>query len=150
MVSLQSSPPLVQYISLRCFYALLEGFCWDGPHLRRYSPFDDDQALKKGPLMLLLSFGKIHTDPHRVNRDVLLTRMLSTLNPFSFLFCLILQDNFPNTVLFHAYLDIGMMVRVFANGPGDLGSIPDRVILKTQTMVPDVSFLNTQHYKLRI
>ena len=24
------------------------------------------------------------------------------------------------------------MVRVFANGPGDLGSIPGRVILKTQ------------------
>ena len=25
-----------------------------------------------------------------------------------------------------------MMVRVFANGPGDLGSIPGRVIPKTQ------------------
>ena len=28
--------------------------------------------------------------------------------------------------------DIGMMVRVFANGLGDLGSIPGRVIPKTQ------------------
>ena len=29
-------------------------------------------------------------------------------------------------------MDIGMMVRVIANGPGDLGSIPVRVIPKTQ------------------
>ena len=28
--------------------------------------------------------------------------------------------------------DIGQVVRVFANGPGDLGSIPGRVIPKTQ------------------
>ena len=31
--------------------------------------------------------------------------------------------------------DIGLAVRVFANGPGDLGSIPGRVIPKTQKMV---------------
>ena len=31
---------------------------------------------------------------------------------------------------FMAKPDIGMMVRVFANGPGDLGSIPSRVIPK--------------------
>ena len=43
--------------------------------------------------------------------------------------------------------DIGMMVRVFANGPGDLGSIPGRVIPKTKKMVLDASLLNTQHYK---
>ena len=41
-------------------------------------------------------------------------------------------------------------VRVFANGPGDLGSIPGRVIPKTQKMVLDASLLNTQHYKVRI
>ena len=28
--------------------------------------------------------------------------------------------------------NIGIMVRVFANGPGDLSSIPSRVIPKTQ------------------
>ena len=37
-----------------------------------------------------------------------------------------------------------------ANGPGDLGSIPGRVIPKTQKMVLDASLLNTQHYKVRI
>ena len=46
--------------------------------------------------------------------------------------------------------DIGIMVRVFANGPGDLGSIPGRVIPKTLKMVLDASLLNTQHYKVRI
>ena len=44
----------------------------------------------------------------------------------------------------------GLIGRVFANGPGDLGSIPGRVILKTQKMVLDATLLNTQHYKLRI
>ena len=42
------------------------------------------------------------------------------------------------------------MVRVFANGPGDLGSIPGRVTSKIQKMVLDASLLNTQHYKVRI
>ena len=51
----------------------------------------------------------------------------------------------------HTYVpDIGLEVRVFANGPGDLGSIPGRVIPKTQKMVLDASLLNTQHYKVRI
>ena len=51
---------------------------------------------------------------------------------------------------FHVYSslfvpDIGLAVRVFANGPGDLGSIPGRVIPKTQKMVLDAFLLNTQH-----
>ena len=44
-----------------------------------------------------------------------------------------------------------------ANGPGDLGSIPGRVIPKTKKKkkkkkkkVLDASLLNTQHYKIRI
>ena len=45
--------------------------------------------------------------------------------------------------------DIGPAVRVFANGPGDLGSIPGRVIPKTIEMVLDTTLLNTQHYKVR-
>ena len=42
------------------------------------------------------------------------------------------------------------MVRVFANDPGGLGSIPGRVIPKTQKMVLDAALLNTQHYKVCI
>ena len=45
---------------------------------------------------------------------------------------------------------IGLMNRVFANGPGDRCSIRDRVIPKTQKMVPDAALLNAQHYKVRI
>ena len=44
---------------------------------------------------------------------------------------------------------IAIMVRVFANGPGDLGSVPRQAIPKTQKMVLDASLLNTQHYKVR-
>ena len=42
------------------------------------------------------------------------------------------------------------MSRVFANGPGDLGSIPGHVIPKTLKMVLDTSLLNTQQYKVHI
>ena len=42
------------------------------------------------------------------------------------------------------------MSRVFTSGPGDLGSIPGRVIPKTLKMVLDTSLLNTQQYKVRI
>ena len=50
----------------------------------------------------------------------------------------------------HWVPDIGLVVRVFANGPGDQGSIPGRVIPKTQKIVLDASLLNTQHYKVQI
>ena len=42
------------------------------------------------------------------------------------------------------------MSRVFANGPGDRGSIPGWVIPKTQKMVLDATMLDTQHYKVQI
>ena len=45
---------------------------------------------------------------------------------------------------------IGIVGRVFGNGPGDLGSIPGRVIPRTQKMVLEASLLNTQHYKVWI
>ena len=45
---------------------------------------------------------------------------------------------------------IGLLGRVFANGPGDLCSIPGRVIPRTLKMVLDTSLLNPQQYKVRI
>ena len=36
------------------------------------------------------------------------------------------------------------MSRVFANGPGNQGSVPGQVIPKTQKMVLDTTLLNTQ------
>ena len=38
---------------------------------------------------------------------------------------------------------------MFANDPGDLGSVPSRVIPKTLKMELDTSLLNTQQYKVR-
>ena len=49
----------------------------------------------------------------------------------------------------NSYRPIGLR-GVFANGLGDLGSIPGPVIPKTLKMVLDTSLLNTQQYKLRI
>ena len=42
------------------------------------------------------------------------------------------------------------MVRVFANGRGDQGSIPGRVIPKTQKRVLEATLVNIEHYKVRI
>ena len=39
---------------------------------------------------------------------------------------------------------------MFANGPGDLGSVPGRVIPKTLKMVLYTSLFNPQQYKVRI
>ena len=41
---------------------------------------------------------------------------------------------------------IGLVGRVFANDPGDLGSIPGHVLPKTLKMVLDTSLLNTHQY----
>ena len=45
---------------------------------------------------------------------------------------------------------IGLMSRVFANDPGEWGSISARIIPKTQKMVLDATLLNTQYYKVSI
>ena len=55
----------------------------------------------------------------------------------------------PEGSLFNNWL-IRLVGRVFVNGPGGLGSIPGRVILKTLKMVFDSSLLNTHHYKVCI
>ena len=51
---------------------------------------------------------------------------------------------------FMAYQLIDLVGRVSANGAGERGSIPGRVIPKTLTFVFDTSLLNTQQYKVRI
>ena len=48
------------------------------------------------------------------------------------------------------YRLIGLVSIMFANGPGDQGSIPGRVIPNTLEMVLDASLLNTQQYKVHI
>ena len=45
---------------------------------------------------------------------------------------------------------IGLVSRVFDNGPGDLDSVPGRIMPKTLKMVLDTSLLNNQQYKVHI
>ena len=62
------------------------------------------------------------------------------------------RETVSREFLFHfiVILFIGQMGRLFANTPGDLASIPGRVIPKTLKMVLDTSLLNPQQYKVRI
>ena len=55
-----------------------------------------------------------------------------------------------NTNNLHLVIWFGLMSWEFGNGPGDLVSIPGRVIPKTLKMVLDATLLNTQHYKVWI
>ena len=57
----------------------------------------------------------------------------------------------PNLILqYYGVRLIGLVSRVFTNGPEDLGSIPGHVIPKTLKMVLDTSLLNIQQYKVCI
>ena len=49
---------------------------------------------------------------------------------------------FSETCIDTTYRAIGLMSRVFANSPGDLGSIPGQVISKTQKMVFGAALLS--------
>ena len=52
--------------------------------------------------------------------------------------------------LFSISMTIGLVGRVFTNGPGIRVSIPGRVIPKTQKMLLDASLINTQYYMVWI
>ena len=54
-------------------------------------------------------------------------------------------------ICMHINVNIYILVdRVFANEPGNWGSILSRVIPKTKILVLYFSLLDTQHYKVRI
>ena len=59
---------------------------------------------------------------------------------FLFYFTVVLYQIF---ISYTNNLHTGLVDRVFANGPGDLGSIPGHDIPKTFKMVLGTSFLNT-------
>ena len=52
--------------------------------------------------------------------------------------------------LMHSQLKKIGIQKDWSHGPGNLGSIPGRVIPKTQKVVLDATLLNTHHYKVRI
>ena len=76
----------------------------------------------------------------------------SSVSFFTLKYLFLIKTNFLHLqwLLSHNNWAIGLMSRVFANGPGDLGSISGRVIPKTQKMVLDATLLNTQNYKVGI
>ena len=59
----------------------------------------------------------------------------------------IIDVSMVNTIQNNHLKTTGLISRIFANGPGDRGSIPGRVIPKTQKMVLDAALVNTQHCK---
>ena len=60
------------------------------------------------------------------------------------------NKNITIITYYYYFRSIGLMSRVFTNGPGDRGSIPGRLIPKTQKMVLDAALLSTRHYKMKI
>ena len=80
---------------------------------------------------------------------------ISSLFPFlyfsiSFFLSSFNLSSFTLSSSFTLFVSIGVMCRVFANGPRDWGSIPRRVIPKTQKKGLDATLLNTQQYKVSI
>ena len=62
-------------------------------------------------------------------------------------------NDFNIGILLKMKPNIGMMVRVFANGQGDLGSVPGRVIPKTQKkwyLIPPCLTLSIVRYGSRV
>ena len=59
---------------------------------------------------------------------------------------LVLEQGISTCLSSRFFSFVGLLSRVFVNGPGERGSVPGRVIPKTQKMVLDSPLLNTQHY----
>ena len=96
-----------------------------------YSRIYTDTAWKKPPFIL-----SNRSDLHMINNRLIVVHAWK----YAAIICIRLLINRL----------ISLVSRVFANGPGNLGSIPGRVIPKTLKMVLDTSLLNTQQYKVRI
>ena len=60
----------------------------------------------------------------------------------------VLFESFDCIIIQFVLNIIGIIITVFVSGPGDQGSIPHQVILKSQKMVLDASLLDTHHYKV--
>ena len=80
---------------------------------------------------LCISFSRMtHLQNIYIKTFIFLLQELNTFKPLPYIF---FKNNTPSKPFFLDICipDIGIMVRVFTNGPGDLGSIPGRVIPKT-------------------
>ena len=69
---------------------------------------------------------------------------------YLYLIQIIYNLNYCFKYFYLIYRAIGLMSRVFTNGPRDQSSILGRVIPKTQKMILDASLLSPQHNKVNI
>ena len=110
-------------------------------------------------LKMVLDTSLLNTQQNKVRIEGKVEQSKKRISTFPYTLVLYLLKREPSghprlqspTLLYKLSVpDIDIMVRVFANGPEVLGSIPRQVIPKTQKMVLDASLLNTQHYKVQI
>ena len=64
--------------------------------------------------------------------------------------CIFLKIQVIEHIISDLFIILTSSLLVFANGLGDCGSIPGRVVTKILKMLFDTSLLNTQQYKVRI
>ena len=82
--------------------------------------------------------------------SIIMRLTISSLYPPTMLLIINFYFDIFRSYPYFIYRLIGPVGRVFAIDPGDLGSIPGRVIPKTLKMVLGTSLFNTQQYKVRI
>ena len=100
--------------------------------------------LKRGKVACLIAwFYGMSTLNGLFNAKVIFTNIYMVTISEPFLHQIIIKTNSSYTIF-------AIVGSVYVNEPGDQGSIPDRVIPKTQKMVPDATLLNAQHNKVRI
>ena len=117
-------------------------FSWisTSPHTYRHT----HSASKETYLAAVYSLVITHTHTHTHT-------YVSKICSFFSSFCLNGEHMYTQICSNNTHYHYSCLVgRVFANGPGDQGSVPGRIILKTQKMVLDVPLFNTQHYKVHI
>ena len=73
----------------------------------------------------------------------------STIYIYIYIYIVEKQENQEKIIYIYKQVH-GLVGSVFRNSPGDLGSIPGRIISRTFKMVLDTSLLNTQQYIVRI
>ena len=95
--------------------------------------------------------------PHSKCVTINPTRLVPTIStsyisswPFDSLVASLISSQGHFTCFTNVHWLIGLVDRVFTNGPRDWGSIPGWVTPKTLKMVLDKSLLNTQQYKVHI
>ena len=105
---------------------------------------DDDQRVTESNQLAINYESFINQFPSDTIKSMQqLERTYTKLCRKKCLYCLMI-------IYIYIFINIYIYIKVYANGPGDQGSIPGLGLPKTLKMVLDTSLLNTQQYKARI